>query len=128
MKHTYQLFYTQGLIDISIEDKNPINLKFALELYQSLQARLWSTSPYVARQIEGIGPSHAKTLAGANLITMEQLRNCDPGRIEMVFHLYKVKSIRTCLQNKCIHVDFTSKSTFWSQGNIYEMEHRIRMQ
>lgn len=45
---------------------------------------MWSTSPYVARQIEGIGLQHAKTLAKANMISMEQLRSCDPGRIEMV--------------------------------------------
>lgn len=77
---------TKCLIDCSIQDKNAVKLKFALELYQSLQAKMWSTSPYVAKQIEGIGPSHAKSLARANLINMEQLRNCDPGRLEMILH------------------------------------------
>jgi ATP-dependent DNA helicase HFM1/MER3 len=72
------------MIDCSIEEKDPIKLKYAIELFQSLQAKIWSTSPYVARQVEGIGPQHAKTLAQANLINMEQLRNCDPGRIEVV--------------------------------------------
>lgn len=73
-----------GMIDCSIYEKNPIKLKFAVDLYQSLQAKMWPTSPYVARQIEGIGLQFAKTLAQANMISMEQLRSCDPGRIEMV--------------------------------------------
>ncbi|GAA5802642.1 hypothetical protein HPULCUR_008115 [Helicostylum pulchrum] len=75
---------TKCVIDCSIYEKNPIKLKFAVELYQSLQAKMWSTSPYVARQIDGIGLQFAKTLAQANMISMEQLRNCDPGRIEMI--------------------------------------------
>lgn len=80
----FNIYIATGLIDCSVQEKNPVRLRFALELYQSLQAKLWSTSPYVARQVEGIGPSHAKTLAQANLINMDQLRNCEPGRIEMV--------------------------------------------
>lgn len=72
------------MIDCSIEERNPVKLKYALEFFQSIQAKIWSTSPYVARQVDGIGPQHAKTLAQANLITMEQLRSCDPGRIEVV--------------------------------------------
>jgi ATP-dependent DNA helicase HFM1/MER3 len=71
-------------MDCSVQGKNPIKLRFALELYQSIQAKIWSTSPYVARQIEGIGPQLARTLSQANLISMEQLKNCDPGRIEVV--------------------------------------------
>ncbi|KAI9364131.1 P-loop containing nucleoside triphosphate hydrolase protein [Pilaira anomala] len=74
------------IIDCSVQERNPIKLKFAVELYQSLQAKMWSTSPYIARQIEGIGLQHAKTLAKANMISMEQLRNCDPGRIEMILN------------------------------------------
>ncbi|KAI8091711.1 P-loop containing nucleoside triphosphate hydrolase protein, partial [Thamnidium elegans] len=77
---------TKCVIDCSIHEKNPVKLKFAAELYQSLQAKMWSTSPYVARQIEGIGSQFAKTLAQANMISMEQLRNCDPGRIEMILN------------------------------------------
>lgn len=73
-----------GVIDCSVQEKNAIKLKYAFELYQSIQAKLWSTSPYVARQIEGIGQNFAKTLAQANLLTFKQLRECDPGRIEMV--------------------------------------------
>ncbi|GAA5808710.1 hypothetical protein MFLAVUS_002105 [Mucor flavus] len=75
---------TKCMIDCSIYEKNPIKLKFAVELYQSLQAKMWPTSPYVARQIDGIGPQFSKTLAQANMISIEQLRSCDPGRIEMI--------------------------------------------
>lgn len=72
------------MIDCSVQEKNPIKLRFSLELYQSIQAKLWSTSPYVARQIDGIGPQHAKTLSQASLITMDQLKACEPGRFEVV--------------------------------------------
>jgi hypothetical protein len=79
---TWKLFV--GFIDCCIYEKNAIKLKHALDLYQSVQAKLWSTSPYVARQIDGIGPQFAKHLAKANLISIDQLKHCDPGHIEMV--------------------------------------------
>ncbi|KAG2204812.1 hypothetical protein INT47_004087 [Mucor saturninus] len=74
------------LIDCSVQEKSSTKLRFALELYQSIQAKIWSTSPYVSRQIEGIGPQFSKTLSQANLITMEQLKGCDPGRFEVILH------------------------------------------
>ncbi|KAI7899419.1 Sec63 Brl domain-containing protein [Cokeromyces recurvatus] len=77
---------TKCLIDCSVQEKNPIKLKYALELYQNIQAKLWTTSPYVARQIDGIGSQLVKTLAQANLISFDQLRQCDPGRLEMILH------------------------------------------
>lgn len=45
---------------------------------------MWSDSPYIARQLPGIGSQYAKTIAQANLINFDQLRNCDPGRLEQV--------------------------------------------
>lgn len=45
---------------------------------------MWYDSPFVIRQITGIGPQFAKLLSEANLISFEQLRKCDPSRIEMV--------------------------------------------
>lgn len=70
---------------------------------------MWSTSPYVAKQIEGIGPSHAKSLAQANLINMEQLRNCDPGRLEMVI----------ALQSASFFIVYSSMSL-----NLFQILHR----
>lgn len=45
---------------------------------------MWYDSPFVIRQITGIGPQFAKLLSEADLISFEQLRKCDPSRIEMV--------------------------------------------
>lgn len=73
-----------GLIDCSVHEKNAPKLKYALELYQCLQVRMWSNTPYIARQLPGIGAQYAKTIAQANLINIDQLRNCDPGRFEQV--------------------------------------------
>jgi hypothetical protein len=81
-----------GLIDCCIYEKNALKLKHALDLYQSIQAKLWSTSPYVSRQLEGIGPQFAKNLAKANMISIDQLRDCDPGRIEMVYSIFYEKT------------------------------------
>ncbi|KAI9483482.1 MAG: Sec63 Brl domain-containing protein [Benjaminiella poitrasii] len=77
---------TKCLIDCCVQERNPIKLKYTFEFYQSLKARLWSISPYIARQIDGIGTQLAKNLAQANLISFDQLRQCDPGRLEMILH------------------------------------------
>ncbi|KAI8092154.1 Sec63 Brl domain-containing protein [Gilbertella persicaria] len=84
MKHAGRI--VKCILDCSIHEKNPIRFKYAVELYQGLQAKIWTTSPYVALQIDGIGPQSAKLLANANFATIEQLRNCDPGRIEMILN------------------------------------------
>ncbi|KAK4519788.1 Serine/threonine-protein kinase [Mucor velutinosus] len=94
MKHSSRL--TRCLIDCSVHEQNAAKLKYALELYQCLQARMWSNSPYIARQLPGIGAQYAKTIAQANLINFDQLRNCDPGRFEQLLHRNPPFGIKLC--------------------------------
>ncbi|KAI8973261.1 hypothetical protein BDF20DRAFT_881380 [Mycotypha africana] len=100
IKHLSRI--TKCLIDCSVQARNPIKLKYAFELYQSIQAKRWSTSPYISRQIDGIGPQFAKALVQANLTTFEQLRNCDPGHLEMVLHRNPPFGIKIKKQINCI--------------------------
>ncbi|KAI8992252.1 P-loop containing nucleoside triphosphate hydrolase protein [Pilobolus umbonatus] len=74
------------LIDCCVEDGTSTRLKNALELYQSIQAKLWATSPFVLRQLDKIGPKLVATLAAANVVSFDQLRRLDPGHIEMIVH------------------------------------------
>ncbi|CAO0800764.1 unnamed protein product [Mucor circinelloides] len=94
MKHSSRI--ARCLIDCSIHEKNAAKLKYALELYQCLQAHMWSNSPYIARQLPGIGPQYAKTIAQANLINFDQLRHCDPGRFEQLLHRNPPFGIKLC--------------------------------
>ncbi|KAI8646499.1 P-loop containing nucleoside triphosphate hydrolase protein [Parasitella parasitica] len=94
MKHSSRI--ARCLIDCSIQEKNAAKLKYALELYQCLQAHMWSNSPYNARQLPGIGSQYAKTIAQANLINFDQLRDCDPGRFEQLLHRNPPFGIKLC--------------------------------
>ncbi|KAL9557770.1 hypothetical protein MBANPS3_001240 [Mucor bainieri] len=94
MKHSSRI--ARCLIDCSVHEKNAAKLKYALELYQCLQARMWSNSPYIARQLPGIGVQYAKMIAQANLINFDQLRHCDPGRFEQLLHRNPPFGIKLC--------------------------------
>lgn len=102
-KHTANAVVT-GLIDCSVQEKNAAKLRYALEIYQCLQAHMWSDSPYIARQLPGIGSQYAKTIAQANLINFDQLRNCDPGRFEQVRIMKRFKfKISVLIHNQLLH-------------------------
>ncbi|GAN10881.1 DEAD/DEAH box DNA helicase [Mucor ambiguus] len=94
MKHSSRI--ARCLIDCSVHEKNAAKLRYALEVYQCLNARLWSNSPYIARQLPGVGVQYAKTIAQANLINFDQLRNCDPGRFEQLLHRNPPFGIKLC--------------------------------
>ncbi|KAI9496413.1 P-loop containing nucleoside triphosphate hydrolase protein, partial [Zychaea mexicana] len=72
------------IIDCSVHDRDAIRLKHTLELYRSMQAKMWTTSSYPLRQIERIGPQKAKMLAQAGISTFDQLRGVDAARIEVI--------------------------------------------
>ncbi|KAI8141933.1 Sec63 Brl domain-containing protein [Fennellomyces sp. T-0311] len=74
------------IIDCSVYDHNAIRLKHTLDLYRSLQAKMWTTSSYPLRQIDKIGPQMAKKLGEAGIRSFDQLRETDAGRIEVILH------------------------------------------
>ncbi|SAL96238.1 hypothetical protein [Absidia glauca] len=63
-----------------------VKLKHSVDLYRCMKAKMWSNSPFVLKQIEGIGIQSAKTLSQKNVSSFQQLRNCDPGHLEMILH------------------------------------------
>ncbi|ORZ02937.1 P-loop containing nucleoside triphosphate hydrolase protein, partial [Syncephalastrum racemosum] len=75
-----------GMIDCSAHERIPTKLKLSLELFRCLQARMWSHSPYILRQLDKIGPQKAKALGKAGIRTFDHLRSTDPGRIEAILH------------------------------------------
>ncbi|CAO3595889.1 unnamed protein product [Absidia cylindrospora] len=77
---------TKCIIDCSAHEKDVIKLKHSLDLYRCMHAKMWSTSPFILKQIDGIGIQIAKSLSQRNISSFEQLRNCDPGRLEMILH------------------------------------------
>ncbi|CEG71440.1 hypothetical protein RMATCC62417_07172 [Rhizopus microsporus] len=77
---------TKCIIECAVYERDSSKLKYSIQLYQSIQAKMWYDSPFVIRQITGIGPQFAKLLSEADLISFEQLRKCDPSRIEMILH------------------------------------------
>ncbi|CEG75810.1 hypothetical protein RMATCC62417_10795 [Rhizopus microsporus] len=77
---------TKCIIECAVYERNSSKLKHSIQLYQSIQAKMWYDSPFVIKQITGIGPQFAKLLSEADLISFEQLRKCDPSRIEMILH------------------------------------------
>ncbi|CAO3703252.1 unnamed protein product [Rhizopus stolonifer] len=77
---------TKCLIECSSSELSSSKLKFSVQLYQSIQAKMWYDSPYVIRQITGIGSQFSKALSASNVITFDQLRECDPSRIETILH------------------------------------------
>ncbi|ORZ09953.1 hypothetical protein BCR42DRAFT_441510 [Absidia repens] len=74
------------IIDCSAYEKDAIKLKHSLDLYRCMQAKMWSTSPFILKQIDGIGIQIAKSLSQRNISSFEQLRDCDPGQLEMILH------------------------------------------
>ncbi|KAG2226925.1 hypothetical protein INT45_010204 [Circinella minor] len=74
------------IIDCSVYDQDAIRLKYTLELYRCIQAKMWTTSSYPLRQIEKIGPKYAKMLSKAGIKTLDQLRLTEASRIEVILH------------------------------------------
>ncbi|KAI7880880.1 P-loop containing nucleoside triphosphate hydrolase protein, partial [Lichtheimia hyalospora FSU 10163] len=77
---------TKCIIDCSIHDKDSTKLKHALDLHQSLQAKMWPSSSYVIRQIDKIGKQMSTTLVKAGVTSFEHLRQMDASRIEVILH------------------------------------------
>ncbi|KAF7728012.1 Sec63 [Apophysomyces ossiformis] len=77
---------TKCIIDCSVHNQDASSLKHALDFYRSLQAKLWSTSPFVLRQLDGIGPQLANMFSQAGIHSLSQLQTCDARRIELLAH------------------------------------------
>lgn len=104
-----------GIVDCSAYEKNAVKLKHSLDFYRCMNAKMWSTSPFILRQIDGIGVQMAKTLSQKNISSFEQLRDCDPGRLEMVSSPLK-KKIYMELIHFTYEIDPPPKSPLWHKS------------
>ncbi|CAG8433209.1 521_t:CDS:10 [Ambispora gerdemannii] len=72
------------IVECMVQKKDVIALRNAINLARCLRARTWENSPFILRQIDGIGQQYARHFANAGIQTFLQLENCDPRRIEMI--------------------------------------------
>ncbi|CAO3630487.1 unnamed protein product [Cunninghamella blakesleeana] len=77
---------TKCIIECGVYEKNALKVKHSLELYSCLQAKMWTKSDSILKQVENIGAATIKNLAKSHIKTFEQLSNCDPGYLEMILH------------------------------------------
>ncbi|KAI9011898.1 Sec63 Brl domain-containing protein [Phycomyces nitens] len=77
---------TKAIIDCGVYQRDSSKLSHALDLYRSLQAKVWYNSPFVLRQISGIGSQAVKTLSQNGISSLEHIRNTEAHRIEMIMH------------------------------------------
>ncbi|KAI9303339.1 hypothetical protein BJ944DRAFT_232258 [Cunninghamella echinulata] len=80
------IYLYHGIIECGVFEKNGLKVKHSLDLYSSLQAKMWSTSQHLLKQVEYIGTSFANILAKNGINTFQDLLKCDPGYIEMILH------------------------------------------
>lgn len=59
-------------------------LASTLILNKCVHARLWENSPYVSRQLPGIGPTLASLLVSANKTTFQAILESNPRDLERV--------------------------------------------
>lgn len=71
-------------IDCRAYDCDATSTGNALELARSIGAGYWENSPMQLRQINGLGPAAVRRFIGANINSIEKLRNTDPENIERI--------------------------------------------
>ncbi|RUS21409.1 Sec63 Brl domain-containing protein [Endogone sp. FLAS-F59071] len=74
------------IIDCVVQKKDSISLRYALDLYRSLRAKVWENSPLILRQLEGIGKmiliiSLLRKLIGVIIQLMYCFIACDIARL-----------------------------------------------
>lgn len=72
------------IIDIFLYSEDGIASRSALMLARSLGAKAWDDSPLHLKQLDQIGIVAVRRLANAGILTMENLEDTEPYRIEML--------------------------------------------
>src|ERR1700709_2758455 len=67
-----------------IYNQDGTGLKSALHIYRCMVAKTWENSVHLLKQLDGIGPQYAKTLADSGIQSLQELISSDPRRLEMV--------------------------------------------
>lgn len=79
-QHVHRLI--RCMIDCLTYRQDAVGVRNALFLSRSFSAKVWDDSPYVLRQIDGIGPVAVKKLVSANINNFEDVEHAEPGRLE----------------------------------------------
>ncbi|KAJ3394049.1 Sec63 [Lobulomyces angularis] len=88
----------KGLIEIAEAKKDAITFRHAVELNQALIAKSWPSSYCQLKQISGIGPTMAKSLAENRIDSISKLSKAEEKQIEIICNRNPPFG-RTILQN-----------------------------
>ncbi|KAM0753841.1 P-loop containing nucleoside triphosphate hydrolase protein [Meredithblackwellia eburnea MCA 4105] len=75
----------KAIVDIGLERKDG-GVKTALELLRSVNAKAWDGSPFVLRQLDGIGEVSVKALSERGILSFQDVCDSDPSRIEVILN------------------------------------------
>ncbi|PWN52030.1 P-loop containing nucleoside triphosphate hydrolase protein [Violaceomyces palustris] len=74
----------KAVMDIALERRDGAMFKSAFDLCRSLNGKAWDSTPIVLKQIEGIGEKSVKILAAGGILSLSDVAQCDPRRIELL--------------------------------------------
>jgi ATP-dependent DNA helicase HFM1/MER3 len=74
----------KGLVDLSLEKKDGLTCKSALEMLRCVTTKSWEQGPSVLKQLNGIGDKFAQTLSSKGVTSIEDIAKLTTGRIEML--------------------------------------------
>ncbi|CAO3632232.1 unnamed protein product [Cunninghamella echinulata] len=114
---------TKCIIECGVFEKNGLKVKLSLDLYSSLQAKMWSTNQHLLKQVEHIGTSFANNLAKNGINNFHDLLKCDPGYIEMVLH--RNPPIGTKIKNALTMIPQFNLDTHINEGDSYAQSSSI---
>jgi ATP-dependent DNA helicase HFM1/MER3 len=70
------------IVDHLVEQGDGASLLNALELQASIAAKCWEGSPHFSKQLDGIGPALAQSLANAGMSSLAKILEADTGSLE----------------------------------------------
>ncbi|KAJ8295613.1 ATP-dependent DNA helicase MER3 [Rhodotorula toruloides] len=71
------------MVDVAVEREDG-SIRTMLELLRSLNGKCWDASSFVLRQLEGIGEKSYKVLVSSGIKSFEDVRECEPERLEIL--------------------------------------------
>ncbi|BGP68563.1 ATP-dependent DNA helicase MER3 [Rhodotorula toruloides] len=73
------------MVDVAVEREDGA-IRTMLELLRSLNGKCWDASSFVLRQLEGIGEKSYKVLVSSGIKSFEDVRECEPERLEILLN------------------------------------------
>ncbi|CAG8627024.1 14476_t:CDS:10, partial [Gigaspora rosea] len=86
IQHSHRIL--KCLVELAAYKENVTILKIAMDLVRCMKAKMWNDSPLLLKQLDGIGEQYAKKLLDAGITNFEQLKECEPWKIETACNRY----------------------------------------